>query len=193
MSTVPGVLPTAAAPREHAPARVRAAAPYSNPYLAGIGLGLVLLAAYVIMGRGLGASGAFSSAVAWLVSVAAPAHAQASEYFRGYLDEGIGHPLKTWLVFEVLGVLVGGFVSGALAGRLQRTVEKGPRISVAGRLGFAFLGGALMGIGAKLARGCTSGQALSGGATLNAGSWAFMMMVFAGAYALAHVMRREWR
>jgi hypothetical protein len=28
---------------------------------------------------------------------------------------------------------------------------------------------------------------------LNAGSWAFMMMVFAGAYALAGVMRRQWR
>ena len=40
----------------------RAPAPYMNPYLAGIGLGLVLLASFVVMGRGLGASGAFSSA-----------------------------------------------------------------------------------------------------------------------------------
>ncbi|MBF8248605.1 MAG: putative transporter component, partial [Bacteroidetes bacterium] len=39
----------------------RTAQPYSNPYLAGLGLGLVLLAAFVVMGRGLGASGAFSS------------------------------------------------------------------------------------------------------------------------------------
>ena len=31
-----------------------------------------------------------------------------------------------------------------------------------------------MGIGAKLARGCTSGQALTGGAVLNLGSWAFI-------------------
>jgi hypothetical protein len=194
MSTVPGVIATAA-PHARAPGatRARAAAPYANPYVAGVGLGLVLLASYVVMGRGLGASGAFSSVVSWLVSLVAPHHAQANEYFRGYLDEGLGHPLKTWLVFEVLGVLVGGFVSGALARRIVRTVEKGPRISTAGRMGYAFLGGALMGIGAKLARGCTSGQALSGGATLNAGSWAFMMMVFAGAYALAWAMRRQWR
>jgi hypothetical protein len=33
----------------------------------------------------------------------------------------------------------------------------------------------------------------SGGAVLNAGSWAFMMMFFAGAYALASAMRRQWR
>lgn len=189
MSTVP----ESAAVRSGPAAPDRAAAPYMNPYLGGIGLGLVLLAAYVIMGRGLGASGAVTSLVAWGVGLVAPAHAGANEFFAEYLEGGLGHPLKTWLMFEVLGVLAGGFISGALAHRLSRSVEKGPRISVAGRLGFAFGGGALMGIGAKLARGCTSGQALSGGAVLNAGSWAFMMMVFVGAYALAGLMRRQWR
>ena len=191
MSTVPDDAPAVARPEARGPGR--AAAPYMNPYLAGVGLGLVLLAAYVVMGRGLGASGAVTSFVTWALSLAAPAHVKGNPFFVEYLEGGIGHPLKTWLVFEVLGVLAGGFISGALAGRLSRTVEKGPRISVAGRLGFAFAGGALMGIGAKLARGCTSGQALSGGAVLNAGSWAFMMMVFAGAYALAGLMRRQWR
>ena len=60
------------------------------------------------------------------------------------------------------------------------------------RWGLAFLGGGLMGIGAGLARGCTSGQALSGGAVLSVGSWAFMMMVFAGAYMLAYPLRKLW-
>ena len=49
-----------------------------------------------------------------------------------------------------------------------------------------------MGIGAKLALGCTSGQALTGGALLNVGSWAFMMCVFGGAYGLAWFVRRAW-
>jgi uncharacterized membrane protein YedE/YeeE len=191
MSTVPDVAAAAGRPEPGAPAR--AATPYMNPYLGGIGLGLVLLAAYVAMGRGLGASGAMTSFVSWVVSLVAPGHASANEFFAEYLEGGLGHPLKTWLMFEILGVLAGGFISGGLANRLSRTVERGPRISVAGRLGFAFAGGALMGIGAKLARGCTSGQALSGGAVLNAGSWAFMMMVFAGAYALAGLMKRQWR
>ena len=191
MSTITGAGDAGSMARDAV--RGHAPQPYSNPYLAGIGLGLVLLSAYVVMGRGLGASGAFGSAVSWLVDQVAPHHARANEFYRGYLEDGVGHPLKTWLVFEVLGVLVGGFVSGALAHRVTRTVEKGPRISVRGRMGWAFAGGALMGIGAKLARGCTSGQALSGGAVLNAGSWAFMMCVFAGAYALAWAMRRQWR
>lgn len=188
-----GAGPVRAEESVRAEVSVRAAAPYMNPYLAGIGLGLVLLAAFVIVGRGLGASGAFSSVVAVAVETVAPEHARGNDFYLGYLENGAGHPFKSWLVFEVLGVLVGGFISGILAGRVRRTVEKGPRISTRGRLLLAFGGGALMGIGAKLARGCTSGQALTGGAQLNAGSWAFMLMVFAGAYALAYFVRRQWR
>ena len=166
--------------------------PYWNPYVAGIGLGLVLLSAYVIMGRGLGASGAMTTLVAVGGNAVAPEHAAANAFYSEYLGDGRGNPLMDWLVFEMIGVFVGGFLSGALAGRIRVTTEKGPRISVRGRLAFAFLGGGLMGIGAKLARGCTSGQALTGGAVLNVGSWAFMLCVFGGAYAMAYFMRREW-
>jgi hypothetical protein len=171
---------------------VRRAQPYMNPYLAGIGLGLVLLAAFVLVGRGLGASGAFNSTIAWLASLVAPAWARQNEFLSGYLL-GDTHPLKAWLVFEVTGVAAGALLSGLLAGRVAGTIEKGPRASVAMRLGFAFLGGALMAVGAALGRGCTSGQALTGGALLNAGSWAFMLCVFGGAYAVAALFRRQWR
>jgi len=166
---------------------------YANPYLAGAALGLVLLASFVIMGRGLGASGAFSSTMAWLVNLVAPAHAQANEYFQGYLGDGSTHPLKAWLVFEVIGVITGAFLSGLLAGRVRLSVEKGPRVATAIRLLCAFAGGMLMAFGAHLARGCTSGQALTGGALLNVGSWTFMIMVFVGGYAVAWLMRWQWR
>jgi hypothetical protein len=166
---------------------------YMNPYLAGIGLGLVLLAAFVTMGRGLGASGAFSAAVAWAMNAVAPAYVARNEYLSPYIGDGSTHPLKAWLVFEVMGVAGGALLSGLLAGRVKRVIEKGPRVSNGARLALAFAGGMLMAIGAALARGCTSGQALSGGALLNAGSWAFMMCVFGGAYAVAWFFRREWR
>lgn len=163
-----------------------------NPYWAGFGLGLVLLAAFYIMGRGLGASGAFSTAVATTVNAVAPAHTAHNAFYTGYLGDGSYNPLKDWLVFEVLGVFVGGFIGGALGNRLKFTVEKGPRIGTSKRFILAAIGGALMGIGAKLGLGCTSGQALTGGALLNLGSWIFMICVFAGAYALAWFLRREW-
>lgn len=177
---------------EAAAGRPRGARPYTNPYLAGIGLGLVLLAAFVLVGRGLGASGAFNSTIAWLVSLVAPGYARSNEFLSAYL-EGDTHPLKAWLVFEVAGVFVGALLSGLLAGRVAGVVEKGPRASVGTRLAFAFVGGGLMAVGAAFARGCTSGQALTGGALLNLGSWAFMMCVFGGAYAVALPFRRQWR
>ncbi len=167
--------------------------PYSHPYAAGFGLGLVLLAAFVIMGRGLGASGAFSSLVAAAAHSVAPQHTAANEFYSEYLGDGTKSPLMDWLVFEILGVFAGGLISGALAGRIVKSIERGPSITNRWRLIFAFIGGALMGIGAKLARGCTSGQALTGGALLGVGSWAFMMCVFAGAYAAAWFVRRQWK
>ncbi len=166
--------------------------PYMNPYIAGIGLGLVLLLSYVIMGRGLGASGAISTVVAVGVNTVAPSHAAGNTFYSEYLGDGSTNPLKDWLVFEVMGVLVGGFISGMFAGRVNKSIEKGPLFSNRKRLYFAVFGGALMGFGAKLARGCTSGQALTGGSILNLGSWAFMMCVFAGAYMFAYFVRRQW-
>jgi uncharacterized membrane protein YedE/YeeE len=88
--------------------------------------------------------------------------------------------------------MMGGMISGILNGRFKFELNKGPRISNRARLFFAFTGGAIMAYGARMARGCTSGQALSGGATLSAGSWALMMCIFAGAYALAYFVRRLW-
>jgi uncharacterized membrane protein YedE/YeeE len=165
--------------------------PYADPYLAGVGLGLVLLAAFVIMGRGLGASGAFASAAAGTVRAIAPERAAQSGFFSRYTAGGLS-PWRDWLVFEIIGVAIGGAVSAWLAGRLRRAVERGPRLGTAPRLALAFGGGATMALGAVLARGCTSGQALTGGALLSLGSWIFILAAFAAAYAVAPLLRRLW-
>ncbi|HEU4629790.1 MAG TPA: YeeE/YedE thiosulfate transporter family protein [Gemmatimonadaceae bacterium] len=169
----------------------RAPAAYASPYAAGVALGLVLLAAYVVMGRGLGASGAFASTAAAAVAAVDPARAQGSALLARYLAEGTPAWLD-WLVVELFGVTLGGFLSAALAGRLRLVVERGPRLSPPGRLLLAAAGGAGMGVGAVLARGCTSGQALTGGALLSVGSWLFMGAAFAAAFAAAPLLRRVW-
>jgi uncharacterized membrane protein YedE/YeeE len=170
----------------------REAAPYASPYVAGVGIGVVLLLSFVLMGRGLGASGAFSSVVAATVDATAPSHAASNSFYTSYLA-GNENPLKDWLVFEIVGVAIGGLLSGWLAGRVHWTTERGPAISDRRRLLNAFAGGALMGVGAKLARGCTSGLGLTGGATLSVGSWLFVIAAFAGAYAAAPLLRKAWR
>jgi uncharacterized membrane protein YedE/YeeE len=151
----------------------------------------VLLASYIIMGRGLGATGAFTSFVAYGVQQVSSSHAAANPFYSEYLPT-TRHPLADWLVFEILGVLLGGYLSGLFAGRVRKTVEKGPRITVPGRMVYAFIGGMTMGIGSRLARGCTSGQALTGGALLSVGSWVFIIAVFLTAYAVAYFVRKEW-
>jgi uncharacterized membrane protein YedE/YeeE len=166
--------------------------PYMNPYLAGVGIGVVLLLAFVIMGRGLGASGAFSSVVAAGAHAVAPAHAEASAPYAGYLGDGSTSPLADWLVFEIIGVTVGGFLSALVAGRFRIMVDRGPRISLRGRMLYALGGGVLMGVGAKFARGCTSGQALTGGALLSVGSWLFIVGAFVAGYLAAPLFRKEW-
>ena len=164
---------------------------YWNPYLAGLLLGLTLLATYLVAGQGLGASAFPKRVIAIAAHEAAPAWTARNPALQGYVEEG-KNPLHNWLVIEVIGVLLGGFIGALSAGRLKRTIERGPHISARGRLLFAFAGGIIMGVGAGIARGCASGQALSGGGSLATGSWAFMMLFFGGAYATAYFVRRQW-
>lgn len=164
---------------------------YWNPYLAGALLGLTLLATFLVAGQGLGASALPKRAIAGAAHEVAPAWTERNPALNRYVEGGV-NPLRDWLVFEVVGVLLGGFAGAMLAGRFKPGVEKGPRISTRGRLGYALAGGTIMGFAAGLARGCTSGQALSGGATLATGSWVFMLMVFAGGYGAAYFVRRQW-
>ncbi|HYC62391.1 MAG TPA: YeeE/YedE thiosulfate transporter family protein [Thermoanaerobaculia bacterium] len=164
---------------------------YADPYLAGAALGVVLLAAFAFAGRGLGASGAFTTTAAGLTDAIAHERAVSSPLFTRYLDAD--GPWRDWLLFEIIGVVIGGFLSALFAGRLRRTIERGPRISSNARLAFAFTGGAAMGLGAVLARGCTSGLGLTGGALLSAGSWIFIGAAFAAGYATAPLLRKAWR
>lgn len=163
---------------------------YWNPYAAGVLLGLTLLAAFLVSGGGLGATALPKRMIALGAVATAPEWTASNPMLGGYVEAG--HPLRNWLVIEVVGVLLGGFIGAVSAGRFRATVEKGPRISTRGRLGYALSGGVVMGFAAALARGCTSGQALSGGALLATGSWVFMLMVFGGGYATAWFVRRQW-
>ena len=165
--------------------------PYFNPYLAGLLLGLVLFASFFITGNGLGASGGVNRILVFAEDLVAPNHVDRTPYLIK-LAGGDLNPLDSWIVIVTVGVLLGGFVSGWLNGRVKVETRKGPRVSKRTRWLFAFVGGAFMGYGARFARGCTSGQALSGGASLSAGSWAVMFAIFGGAYALAYFVRRLW-
>ena len=182
-----------AIPEEHVSegTKTQAAKAYINPYFAGILLGLVLFGAFFLTGNGLGASGGLNRLLVFFEDLLAPDHINRVPYLIT-MAGGDLNPLDSWIVVLTVGTFVGGFLSGWINKRLKWETIKGPHISVRSRWLLAFLGGSLMGYGARFARGCTSGQALSGGAVLSVGSWAFMFAVFAGAYALAYFFRRAW-
>ena len=170
---------------EHGPA------PYWNPYVAGLLLGATLLASFLILGAGLGASAGPARLGAFIEQCALPAHVAASDYFGHWVEDG-GSLLSYYLVFMFAGVFLGGLFSAILARRVSVGVERGKAFGVWPRLLLALGGGVLVGFASRLANGCTSGQALSGGAMLLNGSLVFMMCVFAGGYATAWFVRRQW-
>jgi hypothetical protein len=164
---------------------------YMNPYLAGTMLGIVLLLAMFISGRGLGASGGIKYCVVSVVGAVDRQHANDSFYYSKYFENG-QKPLKNWLVLEIFGIVAGGFISGAVSGRLTFKIEKSPKISNTRRLIFAFLGGVFFVYGAQLARGCTSGAALSGMAVLSTAGFVTMIAIFGSAFAFAWFFRKNW-
>lgn len=164
---------------------------YLNPYVGGFLLGLILLMTVYITGRGLGASGAVKSTVVTAVDAIASKHAHNNPYM-GKLLTAEESPMSNWLVFEVLGILVGAFLSGAFAGRLKLVTEHQPKITSQRRLLFAALGGIAFGIGSQFGRGCTSGTALTGMATLSLAGFIGMLTIFGSAFLFAWFFRKLW-
>ena len=140
--------------------------PYMNPYLAGVLLGLVLLMAMFLSGRGLGASGGIKYCVVSIVDAISANHTEASPYYNRYIEGG--------------------------RNRLTWKIEKSPGISNKRRLILAFLGGVFFVYGAQLARGCTSGAALSGMAVLTSAGFLTMIAIFGSGYAFAWFFRKNW-
>ncbi|ALO16085.1 putative inner membrane protein [Salinivirga cyanobacteriivorans] len=165
---------------------------YMNPYLAGVSLGLLLLAIFYIAGHGLGASGAVKQFTVAAVDEVAPAHTADNSFYAPYAGEDYSM-WDNWIVFMFMGMVIGGFISGAVSDRLGFKIEKGPRIGNATRLLFALIGGVLFGIGSQLAKGCTSGAALSGMAALSASGFIAMLAIFGVGFIVSIFFKRLWK
>ena len=154
-------------------------------------MGIILFLAILLTGNGLGSSGGTTRLVTFVEDQIAPAHVDRTPYLLK-LAGGDKNPLDDWIIPVFFGALLGGFTSGTIFGRTKLETTRGPNVSDRTRWLMAFLGGMIFLYGARMARGCTSGQALTGGTTLAAGSWVIMLCIFASAYAVAYFVRKFW-
>ena len=165
---------------------------YWNPYVAGVALGILLFVSFFVVSHGLGASGGLNRLVAFTQSIFAQEHVNTTPYLAKMAATG-KNPFDSWLVWEIIGVLIGGFASGMINKRVKVETHMGAQLSSPKvRWAMAFAGGTIMGFGARFARGCTSGQGLSGGSVMSVGSWVFLFAVFGGGYLTAYFLRNFW-
>lgn len=150
--------------------------PFWSPVWAGLALGVVLLMTFVATGHGLGATGFTTRLVAWSALQVAPEATHASAYFSAMVEDG--HPLFSWITWQVIGVFFGAFASAWWAGRIRMQVDGEHTKGRGRRLALALGGGLLAGAGARISAGCTSGLGLSGAATLSVAGFVFLGAFF---------------
>lgn len=159
-----------------------------SPYAVGAGIGVLSWIAFASADHPIGITTAFETTAAFLGKVAFPAmiHHQ-------YFQEAEKSPSIDWEWMLVIGVFVGSYLSSKLSG--DRTNEAVPPLwkwrfggSRVTRFLWAFVGGALMMVGARLAKGCTSGHAISGTLQLAVSSWVFAAVIVVAAIATAFAL-----
>jgi len=163
-------------------------APAWSAYVAGSLLGVVAAVSMAFFGRRLSGGGAYQQ-------IAGPVgrfFARDSVYFHHVLAGG-----ARWELAGLTGALLGAFASARLSGAFRvRTMPDagwtdvfGP--SVEKRWAIGFFGAALTEIASGIAGGCTASLAVSGGASLAPGAFAFMAAMFAGGIPTAWLLHRR--
>jgi uncharacterized membrane protein YedE/YeeE len=161
-----------------------------SPYAVGAGIGVLSWFAFAMANHPIGITSAFENTAALGAKAAAPGMAQEHAYFTSPENKP---PKIGWEWMLVLGVFFGSLASALLS--KDRELIRVPRLwasrfgnSTALRMTAALGGGALMMFGARLAKGCTSGHAISGTLQLAVSSWLFAALIFAVAIGTAFVL-----
>jgi uncharacterized membrane protein YedE/YeeE len=165
-----------------------------SPYIVGIAIGVLSWITFAAMGKALGTSTSMVKAAGAAECLISCEHADANEYMASEIGTSTKRKaILDWQMALVLMLPVGAFVGSRLSRR--RFVEHVPPVwaarfgpSRALRYAGAFIGGAVLIIGARLAGGCTSGHGISGGLQLAVSSWTFFGAMFIAGVAAAFLI-----
>jgi uncharacterized membrane protein YedE/YeeE len=162
-----------------------------NPYLVGVLIGVLSWVTFYTMSKQLGTSTSMVHAAGLATAIVAPEHAAQNPYYQAEITPK--NPMFDWQMFLVLALPVGALLGAWLTKDFN--VEKVPALWRwrFGELPWrrylgAFLGGAILLFGARMAGGCTSGHGISGCLQLAVSSWVFFMSMFVSGVVTAFVL-----
>lgn len=157
-----------------------------SPYVVGVGIGLLAWFTFLISNQAIGVSTAYVRTLG-MVEKKAKVPVEQKPYYQKF------KPKVDWEWMFVLGLLIGAFLSAVTSGDFEwlwvpaRWANAfGDNILV--RLVTAFVGGAILAIGARWAGGCTSGHGISGTLQLVLSSWIAVICFFIGGIAVAFIL-----
>ncbi|QWR78649.1 YeeE/YedE thiosulfate transporter family protein [Candidatus Magnetomonas plexicatena] len=154
--------------------------------MAGILAGVSILAA-MLLSKNLAIAGAFVALVRKILNIVNP------DYLAGTSFIGEIRGSDTWMVSMLGGIMLGAFAASKLSGTFQLhgiTAIWGRTFSgsVWKRAAVVFGGGILLGVGANIGGGCTTGAFLTGVPTLSVGSIVTSISFFAAAILTANFL-----
>jgi uncharacterized membrane protein YedE/YeeE len=139
-------------------------------FLAGPALGLLVVSLFLVANQPLGATGAY---------------VQTAKSVRREPDR------VTWRVWYFVGILAGGLVAIVLGSGADLRAGYEPLVdywSVPVAAALVFVGAVVMGYGARMAGGCTSGHGICGTAQRSPASWVATASFMAAAIGVTFVL-----
>ncbi|QDU32524.1 putative inner membrane protein [Poriferisphaera corsica] len=165
-----------------------------NPYVVGIGIGVLSWIVFAGFGKAIGTSTTLAKTAGLATAIVAPQHVEANTYYAKYFNPPKKH-MFDWQFFLVIAMPVGAYIAAKLARPTKPYKTSVPPLweqrfgpSKLKRYTAAFLGGVIMLFGARMAGGCTSGHGISGGLQLALGSWTFFFAMFGSGVITAFLL-----
>ena len=162
-----------------------------NPYLVGVGIGILSWLAFLLVDKPLGMSTEVSKFSGWLAGLFVGMDAVTENSYWAATAPAFGYS-TIFLIFTFLGsglsAWLGKDIRLEIVPQVWREHQGG---GAAKRLVAAFLGGIILLFGARMAGGCTSGHGISGTLQLALSSWVFFPVMFVTGMATARILFRK--
>ncbi len=149
------------------------------PYLSGIGIGILVIIGFILSDKAIGCSTAYARTSGMIERIFSGKKVYKKEYYKKF------NPKIDWEWMLVIGIIIGAFISSIISNTFAINMipslwNKTFGSSIFLRLMLSIIGGILVGFGARMAGGCTSGHGISGNLQLSLGSWLATIFFFTG-------------